>query len=169
MRRAKEGGCREMAGDPRGSPEPRRFDGSQPQSRDIRSVARLRKKLLRRRANILSIDRDRLLTVREAAGELKASESYVRRLLIGQRLFGIRLGPVWAIYREDLEAFERERRAPGRPPKAQQRSDEVLETRLRITSERAAADTDGLLRKARPTRKEPEAVPRTTRRPARHQ
>ena len=54
----------------------------------------------------------------EAAAELKASDAYVRRLLLTHRLYGIKVGPVWAIFPEDLERFKRMRRGPGRPPKA---------------------------------------------------
>ena len=117
-------------------------------------------KLLRRRANILAIERSRLLSVPEAATELKASEAYVRRLLISQRLYGIKVGPVWAIYPEDLEIFKRLRRPPGRPPKAAAPAFEAAEereTRLRIGSERASAGSDGLRRKPRRGRKAPEA------------
>ena len=45
--------------------------------------------------------RPRLLSVSEAAGELKASEAYVRRLLLRKRLYGIKVGPVWAIFPAD--------------------------------------------------------------------
>lgn len=75
-------------------------------------------KWLRRRANIRDIVRPRLLSVSEAAAELKASDAYVRRLLLQKRLYGIKVGPVWAILPEDLEEFKRLRRRPGRPPKA---------------------------------------------------
>ena len=54
----------------------------------------------------------------EAAAELKASDAYVRRLLLEHRLYGIKVGPVWAILPEDLEEFKRMRRGRGRPPKA---------------------------------------------------
>lgn len=54
----------------------------------------------------------------EAAAELKASDAYVRRLLLQHRLYGIKVGPVWAILPEDLEQFKRMRRGRGRPPKA---------------------------------------------------
>src|ERR1035437_5697027 len=64
------------------------------------------------------VSRPRLLSVAEAAAELKSSEAYVRRLLLGQRLYGIKVGPVWAILPEDLEEFKRIRRRPGRPRKA---------------------------------------------------
>jgi hypothetical protein len=74
-------------------------------------------KWLRRRANIGDIARPRLLSVSEAATELNASEAYVRRLLLRQRLYGIKVGPVWAIFPDDLEAFKRMRRGPGRPRK----------------------------------------------------
>jgi excisionase family DNA binding protein len=63
------------------------------------------------------VERPRPLSVPEVAAELNASDAYVRRLLISQRLYGIKVGPVWAIYREDLEAFRRLRRPPGRPRK----------------------------------------------------
>jgi excisionase family DNA binding protein len=59
-----------------------------------------------------------LLSVSEAAAELKASDAYVRRLLLTRRLYGIKVGPVWAILPEDLKRFQRMRRGPGRPPKA---------------------------------------------------
>ena len=75
-------------------------------------------KWLRRRANIRAIARPRLLSVSEAAAVLKASDAYVRRLLLTRRLYGIKVGPVWAILPEDLERFKRMRRGPGRPPKA---------------------------------------------------
>jgi excisionase family DNA binding protein len=70
------------------------------------------------RANIRGVvPRPRLLSVSEAAAELKASEAYVRRLLLRRRLYGIKVGTVWAVLPEDLEAFKRIRRAPGRPRK----------------------------------------------------
>ena len=101
--------------------------------------------------------RPRPLSVPEAAAELSASEAYVRRLLIGQRLYGMKVGPVWAIYREDLETFRRLRRPPGRPRKLTERPAEELERRLRMTSERADSGIDGALRKPRRRRKAPNA------------
>lgn len=103
------------------------------------------------------MERPRLLSVPEAAAELGASDAYVRRLLIRQRLYGIKVGPVWAIYPEDLEMFRRLRRPPGRPPKSTERPPEELQRRLRITGERAAAGTDAMLRKPRRRRKPPKA------------
>jgi len=47
---------------------------------------------------------------------LNASEAYVRRLLAAERLAGIKVGFVWAIFPADVEAFKRRRRPPGRPP-----------------------------------------------------
>jgi excisionase family DNA binding protein len=61
--------------------------------------------------------RPRPLSVAEVAAALQASDAYVRRLLIGQRLHGIKVGSVWAVYEEDLEAFRQMRRPPGRPRK----------------------------------------------------
>ena len=72
---------------------------------------------MRARANIPRIERPRLLSVAEAAAELNASEAYVRRLLLRQRLYGIKVGIVWAILPDDLAAFKRTRRRPGRPRK----------------------------------------------------
>jgi excisionase family DNA binding protein len=93
-----------------------------------------------------TMDRSRPLSVPEVATALQASAAYVRRLLIRGQLFGTKVGPVWAVYPEDLEAFLRLRRPPGRPRKAV-RSVRELETRLRIDQERNAAGTDGMLRK----------------------
>jgi excisionase family DNA binding protein len=111
-------------------------------------------KRLRRRANIRAIDRPRLLSVQQAATELDASDAYVRRLLIRQRLYGVKVGQVWAIYKEDLENFKRLRRPPGRPPRSKDQFEGVRDTRRRITVERTAARTDGLLRRRQRGRKQ---------------
>ena len=84
----------------------------------------------------------RPLSVAEAASILKASSAYVRRLLLTQRLFGVKVGPVWAIYREDLDSFQRMRRPPGRPRRTAAQVDAVKATRTRITTERTGAKTD---------------------------
>lgn len=109
-------------------------------------------KLLRQRASIIGIERP--LSVPEVAAALQASDAYVRRLLIRRRLFGIKVGPVWAVYPEDLEAFKRLRRPPGRPRKdAQPRTEESVR-RLQIETERAAAGTESDLRRGRSHRKD---------------
>jgi len=41
----------------------------------------------------------------------------VRRLLAAQRLYGTKVGFVWALYPDDIEAFKQMRRPPGRPRK----------------------------------------------------
>jgi excisionase family DNA binding protein len=87
--------------------------------------------------------------VPEAAAELRTSDAYVRRLLIRQRLFGVKVGQVWAIYKEDLENFQRLRRPPGRPRKSAARPAGELDTRRRIKKERSGAHTDSLLRRPR--------------------
>jgi len=93
------------------------------------------------------MDRVHPLSVPEAAASLNASEAYVRRLLITQRLFGIKVGPVWGIYADDLDSFKRSRRPPGRPRKARSPSTQQREAQVRISSERAKAGTsDALLR-----------------------
>jgi excisionase family DNA binding protein len=92
----------------------------------------------------LPIDRPRLLSVAEAAAELKASKAYVRRMLARQRLYGIKLGTVWAIFPDDVEAFRRTRRPAGRPRKV---LEIVPDTASAIAGERAHAGTHRLLRK----------------------
>jgi excisionase family DNA binding protein len=100
------------------------------------------------RANISGIKRPRVLSVAEAAAELNASEAYVRRLLLRQRLYGTKVGFVWAIYPDDLEAFKRMRRPPGRPRKTVNGVDEAA--LAKITAERSRAGTEGALRQRRP-------------------
>jgi excisionase family DNA binding protein len=82
--------------------------------------------------------------VAEAAAELGASEAYVRRLLLRERLYGTKLGSVWVIYPDDLEAFKRLRRPPGRPRKAIASANKA--SIARIASERVNAGTGRLLR-----------------------
>ena len=65
-----------------------------------------------------------------------------------QRLYGIKVGIVWAILPEDLEAFKRTRRPPGRPRKLVVSMADVASTK-RIVRERRGARTDRLLRKPR--------------------
>src|SRR5206468_11678431 len=94
------------------------------------------------------IERPRLLSVAEAAAELKASEAYVRRMLLRQRLYGIKVGIVWAILPNDLEAFRRTRRPPGRPRKlALSAIDQA--SAIRAVRERQRAGPNRLLRKPR--------------------
>jgi hypothetical protein len=68
-------------------------------------------------------------------------------LLASQRLFGIKVGPVWGVYPEDVESFMRGRRPPGRPRKASVRPIGEDDIRNHITDERAAAGTDDSLLK----------------------
>jgi hypothetical protein len=70
----------------------------------------------------------------------------VRRLLLMNRMYGIKVGPVWAIFPNDLEAFKRGRRSPGRPPKVE-RSAPDRASAARVARERIRAGTDRLLRK----------------------
>ena len=84
--------------------------------------------------------RPRPLSVVEVAAALQASDAYVRRLLISQRLYGIKVGSVWVVYEEDLETFRRLRRPRGRPRKAAM--PEEPDIRIRITSEQAPAGTN---------------------------
>lgn len=91
----------------------------------------------------------RPLSVAEAASILGASDAYVRRLLTTQQLFGVKIGPVWGVYREDLESFQRVRRPPGRPPKTERQSVAEKTTRATINLERTFAQTDASRRKPR--------------------
>jgi len=72
----------------------------------------------------------------------------VRRLLLRQRLYGIKVGIVWAILPDDLEAFRRTRRRPGRPRRLVI-SDVDKASTTRIARERKRAGTNRLLRKQR--------------------
>ncbi|HYL08874.1 MAG TPA: helix-turn-helix domain-containing protein [Candidatus Udaeobacter sp.] len=92
--------------------------------------------------------RPRLLSVAEVAAELNASEAYVRRMLLRQRLYGIKVGIVWAILPDDLEAFKRTRRPPGRPRKLLVSAMDQAST-TRVARERKSAGTSRLLRKRR--------------------
>ncbi|TMF76597.1 MAG: helix-turn-helix domain-containing protein [Chloroflexi bacterium] len=94
------------------------------------------------------MERPRLLSVAEAATELGASEAYVRRLLLRQRLYGIKVGVVWAILPNDLEAFKRMRRGPGRPRKLVISAPRQASV-TRVARERKRAGTNRFLRKRR--------------------
>jgi excisionase family DNA binding protein len=89
-----------------------------------------------------------LLSVAEAAAELNASAAYVRRMLLRQRLYGIKVGIVWAILPDDLEAFRRARRRPGRPRKVVVSALDQASA-IRVDRERKRAGTNRLLRKQR--------------------
>lgn len=95
--------------------------------------------------------RPRLLSVSQAAAELNASEAYVRRLLLRERLYGIKVGPVWAIFPDDLEVFKRIRRRPGRPSKDPQIA-APLESTDHMNKDRARAGTKRALRRPRRAR-----------------
>ena len=72
----------------------------------------------------------------------------MRRLLLRQRLYGIKVGIVWAILPDDLDAFKRTRRPPGRPRKLGLSAMERAST-VRVARERKRAGTDRLLRRRR--------------------
>ena len=97
------------------------------------------------------MQRPRLFSVAEAANELDASEAYVRRLLIRERLYGIKVGVVWAILPADLEAFKRGRRPPGRPRKDPGSAADAAST-TRVSRERRRARNDRLSRRSRKPR-----------------
>ncbi len=70
----------------------------------------------------------------------------MRRLLLRRRLYGIKVGRVWAIFPNDLEAFKRMRRPPGRPRKFERNALDRASA-ARTARERIRAGTDRLLRK----------------------
>jgi hypothetical protein len=70
----------------------------------------------------------------------------VRRLLLRNRLYGIKVGPVWAIFPNDLEAFQQMRRPPGRPRKVELSALDRASA-AGTARERIRAGTDRLLRK----------------------
>src|ERR1700738_528472 len=105
----------------------------------------------------MTIDRPRPYSVPEAAANLQSSEAYVRRLLISRRLYGVKIGPVWAIYPEDLESFSRLRRPPGRPPKSAARTRTEANMRVRTNGGRPSGGTRHPLRKPVGNRRKPQA------------
>jgi hypothetical protein len=63
-------------------------------------------------------------------------------------MYGIKVGTVWAILPNDLEAFSRGRRPPGRPRKVvMSAADEAPVTRM--SGDRERAGTDRLRRRRR--------------------
>ena len=86
------------------------------------------------------------MSVTEAAADLHVSEAYVRRLLLSPRLYGIKIGPVWAVFPNDLDAFRQLRRPPGRPSKVQASAQDQASA-ARVATERKQARTNRLLRK----------------------
>jgi hypothetical protein len=68
----------------------------------------------------------------------------VRRLLARQRLYGTKVGSVWAIFPDDIEAFKRTRRPAGRPRKP---AAIAPATASDMAGERAQAGTHKRLRK----------------------
>lgn len=70
----------------------------------------------------------------------------MRRLLLRQQLYGTKVGSVWAIFPNDLEAFKRTRRPPGRPRKVERNALDRASV-ARTSQERIRAGTDRLLRK----------------------
>ena len=89
-----------------------------------------------------------MLSVAEVAAELNASEAYVRRMLLRQRLYGIKVGIVWAILPDDVEVFRRTRRPPGRPRKLVVSAIDQASA-IRVVLERKRAGTNRLIRRPR--------------------
>jgi hypothetical protein len=69
-------------------------------------------------------------------------------MLLRRRLYGIKVGIVWAILPDDLEAFRRTRRPPGRPRKVVVSAiDQASATR--VVRERKRAGANRLRRRPR--------------------
>ena len=69
-------------------------------------------------------------------------------MLLRQRLYGIKVGIVWAILPGDLEAFRRTRRRPGRPRKLVVSATDRA-SGIRVVRERKRAGANRLRRKPR--------------------
>jgi hypothetical protein len=65
-------------------------------------------------------------------------------MLARQRLYGTKVGSVWAIFPDDVEAFKRTRRPAGRPRKLPAIAPD---TELGVAEERTQAKTYPMLRK----------------------
>jgi hypothetical protein len=70
-------------------------------------------------------------------------------MLARQRLYGTKVGTVWAIFPDDVEAFKRTRRPAGRPRKlaAIVPDADLPEIALDVAEQRTQARTYRLLRK----------------------
>ena len=66
-------------------------------------------------------------------------------MLARQRLYGTKVGSVWAIFPDDVDAFKRTRRPAGRPRKLP--AVVVIDSASEIVGERAHAGTHRMLRK----------------------
>jgi hypothetical protein len=93
------------------------------------------------------MDVGHLMTVTEAAAEIGRSPVYVRALIAktggkGPPFRGVKLGPLWMVYRDDVAAFSP--RPAGRPRKA-----DLPPAAPSGTPRKAAAEKP----KQRPTRK----------------
>jgi excisionase family DNA binding protein len=58
------------------------------------------------------------VVISEAARELRMSHVSVWRHIQAKKLPAERVGPIYVIRREDLDAFKARKREPGRPPKS---------------------------------------------------
>jgi excisionase family DNA binding protein len=58
-----------------------------------------------------------LLTLADAAAELNLTDARLRQLSIQGRFPARKYGTLWLVSRRDLDAFRKQERPPGRPPK----------------------------------------------------
>src|SRR5205823_5028696 len=90
----------------------------------VQEQSSLCQKWLRARANIRHPHETPAPSVCSRGGRrTRRIGGFVRRLLLRQRLYGTKLGFVWVIYPDDLEAFKLLRRPPGRPRKTVEGAD----------------------------------------------
>ena len=61
-------------------------------------------------------DLTKYVTTRQAAGMLGVATTHVNRLLIGEKLRGIKWGHDWLVYVPSLEKYQQTKSKRGRPP-----------------------------------------------------
>jgi excisionase family DNA binding protein len=64
------------------------------------------------------IERDTVMSTREAAEYLGMAENTVRQYLNRGVMTAVKIGPVWCVMRSECDRYRREKRDPGRPKTA---------------------------------------------------
>jgi excisionase family DNA binding protein len=61
------------------------------------------------------VERDTVMSTREAADYLGLAENTVRQYLNRGIMQAVKIGPVWCVMRSECDRYDREKREPGRP------------------------------------------------------
>lgn len=61
------------------------------------------------------VERDTVMSTREAAEYLGMAENTVRQYLNRGIMRAVKIGPVWCVMRSECDRYDREKRAAGRP------------------------------------------------------